>query len=66
MAQSRRRYARKRTSPFKKLVIALLIIAASGAAVYFAVSYFGKAQNLIENALYPVKYSEYVDKAAEE
>ena len=35
-------------------------------AGYFIVMNFGKAQRFIGSKLYPIKYSEYVDKASEE
>lgn len=66
MAQTRgRRYAKRRRSPLKTVVILLLVLAVSGGAVYLAANGCGKAKKFIENALFPLKYTEYIDKASQ-
>ena len=69
MAQTRRRSRRNRRKPKKSkrgIVIALIILVIIGVVGFIVVSNFGKAQRFIGSKLYPIKYSEYFDKASEE
>ncbi|MCR5652481.1 MAG: lytic transglycosylase domain-containing protein [Ruminococcus sp.] len=50
----------------RKFIVVIIVLALLCAAVYFVAANFGKAQRFIGSKLYPLKYSEYVDKAAEE
>ena len=69
MAQTRRRNSRRRrkqTNPARRFTAIIIVIALVCVAGYFIVMNFGKAQRFIGSKLYPIKYSEYVDKASEE
>ena len=45
-------------------MVFLFLIAISGAIVWLLINNFGKAQNLLTESLYPIKYSDCVDKAS--
>ena len=66
MAQTRRRGRRKQRNPKRKLITFLIVVVILGIIGFIVVSNFGKAQKFIGSKLYPIKYSEYVEKASEE
>lgn len=66
MAQTRRRGRRKQRNPKRKLITFLIVVVILGVIGFIVVSNFGKAQKFIGSKLYPIKYSEYVEKASEE
>ncbi len=66
MAQTRRRGRRKKRNPKRKLIVFVIVVLILGIIGFIVVSNFGKAQRFIGSKLYPIKYSEYVDKASEE
>lgn len=47
-------------------MIFLLILAAAAGGLYFVTSNMDNTQDILEKSLYPLKYSEYVEKAAED
>lgn len=59
-----RRY--RKTHYFRNFIIFLFVIAIIGGGVWFIVKNFDKAENMLEKSVYPIKYSEYVDKASED
>ncbi|MBQ7504765.1 MAG: lytic transglycosylase domain-containing protein [Ruminococcus sp.] len=68
MAQTRRRNRRRRKqrNPKRKLITFIIVVVILGVIGFILVSNFGKAQRFVGSKLYPIKYSEYVDKASEE
>lgn len=66
--QRPRRYARRRKKrhPIRNFIMFLLIVAISGSTLYFVASNMSKTRNILEETAYPIKYSEYVDRAADE
>ena len=58
------KHSKNRKHPARKLVVLLLVFALAGGAIYFSAKYFTKASRAIENAVYPLKYTDYVNKAA--
>lgn len=69
MAQTRRRdrrRRRKKANPKRRIVTVIIVLTVLCIAVYFVAKNFGKAQRFIGSKLYPIKYSEYVDKAADD
>ena len=56
----------RKSNPARRLIAFIIVAAVLCAVGYFVVRNFGKAQKFIGNALYPLKYSEYVDKAADD
>ncbi len=59
-----RRYKRK-THHFRNFIIFLLIVALIAGGIWLLSGNFRKAQNVLGQKMYPIKYSGYVDKAAE-
>ncbi len=61
---AKRRY--RQTHYFRNFIIFLFVIAIIGGGVWLLVKNFGKAQNMLGKSIYPIKYTEYVDKASED
>ena len=64
MAQTRkrnRRYRRKQRNPMRGFIVLIIVI-----SVLCVIGYFVVTNRLLGSALYPLKYSEYVDKAADD
>ena len=61
---AQRRYKKKNSSA--KIIIVLITLAVIAAALLFVVKNLGLADRLFGETLYPIKYSEYVDKASED
>lgn len=59
-----RRYKRK-SHRFRNFIIFLLIVALIAGGIWLLSGNFRKAQDVLGQKMYPIKYSEYVDKAAE-
>lgn len=60
-----KRYRKKR-HPLRRFIIFLLIFAAAAGGLYFTIQNLDTAQDMLEKSLYPIKYSNYVEKAASE
>lgn len=58
-----RRYKRK-THRFRNFVLFLLLVSIIGGGIWVLSGNFKKADNMLQKSFYPIKYSEYVDKAA--
>lgn len=65
MARTGRRYQRK-SHRLRNFIIFVLILCVIGGAIWFFTGNMGKAQKMLGKSVYPIKYSEYVDKAAED
>ena len=64
MASRGRRYKRQ-SHRLRNFIIFLLIVFVIGGAIWFLSGNLGKASNMLKKKVYPIKYSEYVDKASE-
>lgn len=64
MASRGRRYKRQ-SHRLRNFIIFLLIVFVIGGAIWFLSGNLGKANNMLKKKIYPIKYSEYVDKAAD-
>ncbi len=60
----KRRY--RKTHYFRNFIIFLFVIAIIGGGIWLLVKNFDKAETMLEKSVYPIKYSELVDKAAED
>lgn len=60
-----RRYKRK-SHRLRNFILFLLFIAVIGGGILFLSGNLHKADNMLKKSVYPIKYSEYVDKAAED
>ncbi len=63
--KSRRRYKRK-SHRFRNFIIFVLIAAIISGVIWFLSGNYKKAEHALGKTIYPIKYSEYVDKASED
>lgn len=61
-----RRYAKQKKHHFLRNVLLLfLAVVIVAGALYFSINNLGCATELLQDSLYPIKYSDYVDNASE-
>lgn len=63
---ARRYREKKKKGCFSRILIILLCVAVAGTALYFGTDWLKKGEEYMLKAFYPLKYSTYVDKAAED
>lgn len=66
MAQRRYRRYRRKSHRFRNFIIFLFFISIVGVTVWLLINNFTKAEDLLGESLYPIKYSEHVDKASQD
>lgn len=66
MPKATRRYRRKSRRGLKFLIWLVVLAIFAGSIVFFVTNYYEDTKNGFEKASYPLKYSEYVEKSAEE
>ena len=57
---------KKKKGCFSRLLLIILCIFIAGSALYLGTDWLGKAETYFLKAFYPVKYSNYVEKASQE
>lgn len=65
MAQRGRRYRRK-SRKLRNFIVIIILILVIGGGIWVLSGNFKRADNMLQKSFYPIKYSEYVDKAAED
>lgn len=65
MAQRQRQRRRKKRHPLRNFIMLVAIVGVVASALYVTISNMGRAENMLEKTAYPIKYSEFVDRAAD-
>lgn len=59
------RHAKRRNHFLRNTIAVFLAVVVAAGALYFTITHMGKAQDFLEESLYPTEYSSYVERASQ-